>query len=72
MKIHFEVTEDEVLTPINVAAAIIAHTTHTEAVKGFENVLPEGDIQTFDLDELKEKAEHLLVYCNNTNRAQEG
>lgn len=53
MKINFvgEGTNDE-FNPINVACALINHTTSY-------------DEKTFNKEQLRQIAEHLLVYCNH-------
>jgi len=66
MQIQFTFTDDkEILTPIHVAAALIEHTTHIDSPALFKWFSPPADIQTFDTADLREIAEHLLVYCKN-------
>ena len=65
MKINFISEHEEALTPIEVANALITHTTHYEANKYIPSILTEGDYQTFDAEDLEQIAEHLLVYCKH-------
>ena len=60
MKITFE-TDDatEELTSINVASALISHQSK---YSGFMNIT-EFKAETFEIEDLEEIANHLLVYC---------
>lgn len=51
------------LTPIEVANTLIEHKTHMESYL----VLPERDVDTFSVSELRQIAEHLFVYCNHNS-----
>lgn len=68
MKIEFQTDNGETLTPLEVANALINHTTHYEASKLLFSLLPEGDYKSFDFDELEQIAEHLLVYCKHNKK----
>ena len=57
------------LTPIEVANALINHITHYEANKIFPWLIPECD-KTFTYDELAELAEYLLVFCKHNNKTE--
>ena len=49
------------MTPIEVANMLITHTTHLEKYL----CMPERNINTFNVDELEQIAEYLLVYCKH-------
>ncbi len=70
MRIEFHADNCEMLTPIEVANALINHTTHYEANKIFPSLIPECDAKTFTYDELSELAEYLLVYCKYNNKTE--
>ena len=70
MRIEFHADNFEMLTPIEVANALINHTTHYEANKICPSLIPEGDAKTFTYDELSELAEYLLVYCKYNNKTE--
>ena len=70
MRIEFHADNCEMLTPIEVANALINHTTHYEANKICPSLIPEGDAKTFTYDELSELAEYLLVYCKYNNKIE--
>lgn len=53
-------------TPIDCANSLISHLTHLEAFL----IAPERYERTFDIDDLEQIAEHLLVYCRH-NKASE-
>ena len=67
MKIHFELEENETcVTPIKVVEALIM------SVEEMENPIfkIKRCVNTFDLNELMEIAEHLQIYCKY-NRQEE-
>lgn len=67
MKIKFKFSDDtETLSPIKVATALMEHTTKLEPAEKFMGIISINEIQTFDISDLREIAEHLIVYCNNT------
>ena len=70
MRIEFHADNCEMLTPIEVANALINHTTHYEANKICPSLIPEGDVKTFTYDELSELAEYLLVYCKYNSKTE--
>lgn len=71
MVIKFEAEEYEKLdfglTPINVAKALIEHSTRIDERKVLGIKMPSEDINTFSVSELRQIAEHLLVYCNHNS-----
>lgn len=68
MKIEFHADNGEEITPIEVANALINHTTHNEVSKLLLLIIPKEDYKTFDSDELEQIAEHLLVYCKHNKK----
>jgi len=71
MKIKFEMNEEENLTPIVVANALIEHTTKYKPSGMFSGLFKEEEIQTFSAAELQEIAEHLMVYCEYRREGEE-
>lgn len=69
MKINFVEEEsnnvDSELSPISVACALINHATHYEETKCLGFTSPAEDVNTFNTTQLRQIAEHLLVYCNH-------
>ena len=70
MRIEFHADNGEMLTPIEVANALINHTTHYEASKICPSLIQERDVKTFTYDELSELAEYLLVFCKYNNKTE--
>lgn len=70
MKIKFYADNGELLTPIEVANALINHTTHYEASQICPSLMPERDAKTFTYDELSELAEYLLIHCKYNNKTE--
>lgn len=52
-------------TPIQIATDLIEQTTHIEEHTVFGMNIDAKDVPTFEISELRQIAEHLLVYCNN-------
>ena len=67
MRIEFHADNGEMLTPIEVANALINHTTHYEASQICPSLIPERDAKTFTYNELSELAEYLLIHCKYNN-----
>lgn len=53
-------------TPIDCANSLINHLTHLEAFL----IAPERYERTFDIDDLEQIAEHLLVYCKHNKESE--
>lgn len=70
MRIEFHTDNGEMITPIEVANALINHTTHYEASRICPSLIPERDDKTFTYDELSELAEYLLVFCKYNNKTE--
>lgn len=75
MQIEFKKNDEENLTPIVVANALIEHTTQYKPSgmfgEMFGGLLKEEEIETFNVAELREIAEHLLVYCEYHKEGEE-
>ena len=61
-----ELFEIDTSTPIACAESLIQHMTHFKAYM----VLPDRYENTFTVDELREIAEHLLVYCKHNKECE--
>lgn len=60
------VSEIDTSTPIDCANSLINHLTLLEA----SLIMPERCVRTFDIDELEQIAEHLLVYCKHNKESE--
>lgn len=60
-------TEDIIcsMSPIQVAEYLIGHETHIEEHTVFGIKYPADDVKTFEITDIEQIAEHLLVYCKH-------